>query len=383
MTIRPRAERKQQPSTARRLVERTAAAPVDYPLVATLATLLAIGLVSVYTATYYSHGSTYFMQHARWIVLGLAGMIVMTVVPHEIWRKVAVPVLALAIVMLIGILIIGFDQHGARRTLDGGKQPSEFAKIAVAIYVSAWVASKKEQMARVGAGLIPFAIYMGIVASLILMEPSFSVTIIVLTIGLTIFFVGGGDVKQILFTGMIVVLVFLVLFRLKQYGFERLELWWAGLADPNQSSYDVARSIALLRRGATLNMVESEVWQQKQTLGPLLYTDYIFVNIGHDMGFFGMLGVVVLYAILGYRGLSIASSAPTQFGSLLATGITAWFLCQATIAMGAPINLLPQTGVPLPFISYGGSAMLSSLLGAGLLLSISRAAREEIALCAL
>jgi cell division protein FtsW len=222
-------------------------------------------------------------------------------------------------------------------------------------------------------GLIPFAVIMGLVAGLIVLEPSFSVAIIILVTGVAVFYVGGGDTKQLVIVGFVGVVILTLIITQSRHGMERISEWWRLITDPGQTPGYHAIKAFFSRGFFTINLGgDPTEWLDKWAV-PLLWSDYLFVNIGHDLGFLGAAGVVALFAALGYRGLGIALRAPDQFGSLMAVGITTWILTQATVHMGTALALIPATGQPLPFMSYGGSAMVSCMAGAGLLLSISRA----------
>jgi cell division protein FtsW len=356
---------------------RASVGALDYPLIAVLATLLVLGLNMVYSASIMSAqqnglaASYYFFRQIGWIAAGLGFLAFMAIVPYQVWQKLAIPVMGMGLALLVLVLIKGDDLFGARRTLfHGSFQPSEFVKLAVVIYVAAWVASKRDQLSQVQGGLFPFAVLMGVVAALIVMEHSFSVTIIILTVGVTMFFVGGGSVKQLVTTGVIGAAVLALLVWKSGYGADRVTNWWATLFDPSQAHYNVAQAMAIIRRGGGIDTNQGNFLLKGSV--PLLWSDYLFANVGADLGFIGTFSVVVLFAILGYRGLGIALNAPDQFGGLTAIGLTTWILTQAVIHMGASLALIPTTGVPLPFMSYGGSSLISSMGAMGLLLSISR-----------
>jgi cell division protein FtsW len=360
----------------------SAASQLDYPLIAVLATLLALGLVMVYSASMVRAQATFgqpayfFVRQIIWAGAGMGALLVMSRIPYYLWQRMAIPVMALALLALVSVLIFGVERYGAQRTLlNGSLQPSEFVKLAIVIYVAAWVASKKDRLVEVQGGLIPFAALMGIVVGLIVLERSFSVSIIILATGITIFFVGGGNVKQLMLTGLIGAAVLALLVWQSGYGAHRVQTWWATLADPSQASYDVSQAMSIIREGRGIG-TDSSNWMQKASV-PLLWSDYLFANVGADLGFIGTLSVIVLFAALGYRGLSIALNAPDQFAGLTAIGITTWMLTQALIHISASLALIPTTGVPLPFMSYGGSSMLANMAALGMLLSISRASPEK------
>lgn len=389
-TQRVEGSRKRQPSArvmgapGRNSSQASVLAPaLDLPLIAILATLLALGLVMVYSASFVQaqlifgkEPAYFFLRQVVWVVLSLGALIVMASIPYRFWQRAAVPVMLVALVALVAVLVFGDLVHGARRTLlHGSVQPSELVKLAVVIYTAAWVASKGRDLSKVTGGLIPFAVLIGLVAGLVMLERSFSVTIIIVLAGVTIFFVGGGDLKQMTITGLIAGLVLALLIWQSDYASNRVEKWWMTLSDPNLAPYDVSKAMEILRQHGGIG-TRPENFIQKSSV-PLLWSDYLFANVGADLGFVGTVGVVALFAALGYRGLGIALNAPDKFGALTAIGITAWILVQATIHMGASLALIPATGIPLPFMSYGGSSLLACMLAMGLLLSISRSATEK------
>ena len=281
--------------------------------------------------------------------------------------------------VLAAVLALGSEQNGAQRLLFGSSfQPSEFAKLAVTIYVAAWVAARGDKIAGLQDGLVPFMIIIFGVTGLIALQHSFSVTIIVLCIGLTIFFVGGGNLRQIGIVLAIGVPALIGAMALSGYPLRRAQDWYAVHFNPAAISPDTLRILALLRTGGGIG-TDPSFWQSKAGV-PLLWSDYLFANIGKDLGLPGMLLVVVLYAALAYRGLNIALNTRDRFAALAAMGVTIWISVQAAIHIGASLMLIPTTGQPLPFMSYGGSSLLATMVAAGLLLSISRSETEKKAI---
>ena len=372
-----------RPSARDTLVAAVAARGLDYPLIGIVATLLALGLVMVFSASFVRAPIVYevrpeyfFLRQIIWVFVGLAALIVMARIPYRFWQRMAIPVLAVGLILLVVVLVFGSGRFGAiRHLINGSGQPSEFVKLAVVIYVAAWVASKGKDLTQVEGGLIPFALLMGLVAGLIVIERSLSVALIVLVTGVVIFFVGGGDAKQIAITGLITMVVVAILIASSDYRADRVRDWIAMLSDPRLGSEDMVKIAEILRRGNGIG-TNPDNWFQKGTV-PLLWSDYLFANVCADLGFAGAATVVGLFAGLGYRGLGIALNAKDKFASLTAIGITVWIMTQAAVHVGASLALIPSTGVPLPFMSYGGSALVSCMAGIGLLLSISRASPEK------
>jgi cell division protein FtsW len=344
----------------------------DYPLIAILATLLALGLVAVLSATLgMGTGLKPFLNQLWYAIAGVVVLLAMARIPYRFWQRMALPILVLALGLLVAVLIFAEDPFGAKRTLLFF-QPSEFSKLAVIIYISAWVSAKGKQVARVQDGLLPFVILMSAVTLLLILEPSFSVAIIILLIGVTIFFVGGADIKQLLVMGGLGVGVLLLLVKQYSYVSERIEHW----LNPSLAPYDptVVWQDGLFGSGLFMEKVV------QRSPVPLPQSDYLFAHIGHLVGILGALLVVVLFAALGYRCLGIALNAPDKFGGLVAVGITTWILVQAAIHISISLSLIPQTGQPLPFMSAGGSAMISCMAAMGIMMSIWRASPEKKAL---
>jgi len=350
-------------------------------LIAIIATLLGLGLFMVYSASFPTRDSYYFVKQLQWVALGVVACVAMAAIPYRFWQKVAIPLMALTLIALVAVLVFGDVEFGARRTLFHGRiQPSEIAKLTITIYVAAWVAGRRGKVADKNEGLLPFMIIMGLVAGLIALEKSFSVTIIVLVIGLTIFFVGGGSGKQLTIIGAVGIPILSVAMWQSKYAVERAKDWYAVYFNPAAVSQGTSRILEMARAGHGIG-TDISYWQPKVNV-PALWSDYLFANIGADLHTGGMLLVVALYVWLVYRGLVIALNTRDRFAGLVAIGLTAWIAVQTMVHIGASLMLIPTTGQPLPFMSYGGSSLLSCMAAAGLLLSISRSESEKKALYA-
>jgi cell division protein FtsW len=364
-----------------RNVRKASATPMipDYPLIVIIATLLGLGLFMVFSASFTTQGTAFFERQIAWIALSVVACGIITFIPHGVWRQLAIPIMMMTLLVLAAVLALGGERNGAQRHLLGGSfQPSEFAKLAVTIYVAAWVAARGDKISGLQDGLVPFMIILFSVTGLIALQHSFSVTIIVLSIGLTIFFVGGGNLKQIGIVLAIGIPCLIGAMVLSGYPIQRAQDWYNVHFNAAAISPDTLRILALLKSGGGIG-TDSSFWQSKAGV-PLLWSDYLFANIGKDLGLPGMLLVVVLYAAVAYRGLTIALNARDRFAALAAIGITIWISVQAAIHIGASLMLIPTTGQPLPFMSYGGSSLLATMVAAGLLLSISRSETEKKAI---
>jgi cell division protein FtsW len=363
----------------------------DVYLVLIVAALLAIGLMMVYSTTfdwsYLEYGSPIriFLNQVRSFAVGLAALIIAWRMDYRILRNrwVATGIMVAAVIAL-GVLLLLNNRSvlGAQRSLyQGSFQPGEAAKLAVIIYFGAWLASRREQLQYVGYGLIPFILLVGLVGGLIVLQPDLSTAaIIVLTAG-TMFFVAGANIVQIVLIAAGAVFVGWTLSTQFGYARERLIAHINAMQDLTQASWHVQQAvIAFTAPGSRPGSPFSPNWfgvglgQSRQKFGflPAAHTDSIFAIIGEELGLFGCLVVVTLFALFVWRAFKIAGESRDPFGSILAAGIASWIAYEAMLNIAVMTAVLPFTGVPLPFISYGGSNLVVVMTGVGLLMSISR-----------
>ena len=355
----------------------------DYVLALAVAGLVTIGLMAVYSATFdwsiQEFGSPYtrVMHQVRSVGLGLVMLVAMTFIPYDWWRRAAVAVIAVTLLLLILVLIIGDNVHGARRTfLNASIQPSEVAKLGTVIYVAAWLSSKGEQVRDVTYGLIPFAVSIGVVAFLIVLQPDVSVAILIVVTAVAMLFFAGADLLQLGAGAMIGGGAFYLLVNKLPHAKERISGFWLIWRDPKLVNHHLKQALIALGCGGLFGV---GLGQGQQKLGylPAPHTDSILAVLGEETGFVGCLLVLALFALFAYRGFRIALSTTDSFAALLACGLTCWVVFQAAINVGVIAGLLPFTGSALPFLSYGGSSMVMTLSGVGLLLSISRSRRAK------
>ena len=344
-----------------------------------IASLLAMGLLMVYSASFALAAADglppgyYFWRQCGWATVGLVGLAFMYRVDYEFWRRLAIPILAVTLLVLLAVLLFGDDLFGARRTLfNGHVQPSEMAKLTVIIYVAAWLASKGTKLQKASYGLIPFACLIGIVAALIGLEPDLSTSVLVVLVGLVMFFLGGADVRQLVISLAGTVSTFTVFIVVSGYGHSRIREWMEAVRDPLVRD----ATWTLTSGGATGKGLGDGI--ARWLRGAILpHTDGIFSVLGEESGLVGSLIVIALFAALAYRGFRIADRAPNKYAMLVAAGITVWLIAQALIHISVAVALVPVTGMTLPFVSYGGSSLVTCLASAGLLLNISRQSGNE------
>jgi cell division protein FtsW len=351
---------------------------IDVTLLLVVITLLIFGLVMVYSASYdyslswYKNPTTIFYRQIALMGLGLVIAITLTLLDYRIWKQFAIIAMGFTVLLLIGVLFVNEVRNGAVRTLWGGSiQPSELAKIVTIIYLAVWLSAKRENLSDISIGLIPLAIILGLFGGLILIQPDFSAVITILLLGGLMFFLAGGDLKQIFLLMVIALLVGWAIVQLSPTGSERIDYFVAGLKDPSQGSYHVRRSLEAIIKGGWFGAGIGKA-ETKLTGLPVPPTDSIFAVVGEETGVIGAAFVVCLFTVLMWRGLVIARHAPDQLGSLLAAGLTLWLAIEAFINMAVMVNLLPFAGNALPFISAGGSNLIVSMAAVGILLNISR-----------
>jgi cell division protein FtsW len=342
--------------------------------------LALVGLLVMYTASYgvafqnFDDPNHFIKRQVLWLVVGAGAFAFTLSLDYRTWRKYSVLLMASTLLMLLAILLAGGERFGGQRWVTGGGsiQPSELAKLAVVIYIADWLSSKRDDIKDVQLGLIPFAILMGFICGLVILQPNFSTAMILGAVATAMFFTAGADLKQMLASGAIAGVVLLLLMLQAPYRLERVRTFLDPSSDPSGSGYQVLQTLNGIVRGGVLGVGLGQ-GQTKHVL-PAAHTDAIFAVVGEELGILGTLAILALFGIIAWRGFRIAASAPDRFASLLATGVTCWLVIQALVNVAVVTAFMPFTGVPLPFVSSGGSSLVMCLAGAGLVLNISRRA---------
>ena len=357
----------------------------DYLLIIVMVALLIVGLMMVYSATFalgyqlYGQPAYFFIRQALWMGLGLIAMIITARIEYHTWRTWSIPIMAGALLLLGLVLAVGSDRFGGQRwLLKGSVQPSELAKLAVIIYIADWLSSKGPRIRRVTYGLIPFAILLGFVTGLIMLQPDFSTAVLIATTAVGMFFIAGGDLWQMIASGILGGTTFALLITRSEYRMARITSFLNPLGDHLGSNYQIRQILIALGSGGITGL---GLGASRQKFGyiPASHTDGIFAILGEELGLVGCLVVIALFAFLAYRGFRVAMVAPDAFGTVLAGGITCSLIVQALINIAVVTATAPFTGIPLPFISFGGSSLVISMTGVGLLLAISRGTLPEVA----
>ncbi len=350
---------------------------LDYGLLILIFILIGFGIVMQFSASYAidpNHPYKFITKHLMWVGIGLVAMYVMALIDYRTWRTLAIPIMIGSLGLLVAVLFIGEEGvGGARRHLLGGSvQPSEVAKLAIIIYIAAWLASKGKKVSDVTMGLLPFSIILGVFLALILRQPDISTSALIALTTLAMLIVAGADLLQIAILLLVMGGVFIFAITQYDYAMGRVSNFMASFIAPWTSSdeqiraaYYALQSGGLFGKGLTNSTFK---------LGslPLVQSDLIFAVVGEELGLMGAITVVALFLFLGYKGTRIALNARDDFGRLLAFGITTWIVLQAFINLAVVTVTIPSTGIPLPFFSYGGTSTLMILATLGILLNISK-----------
>ncbi len=358
---------------------------IDQPLVYISAGIIIFGLIMLSSAssviaynTY--HDSYYFFKHQLFgLVLGLFGAWFFSRVDYHIWRKYALWMLIASIGLLLLVFIPGLSARwGSSRSwinLFGfSLQPSEFVKITFLLYLAAWLEGRKKNLGEVARGLGPFLAVLGAIAFLMILQPDMGTLTIIALASLVVYFIGGGRVKHLVGIILLGLVAVAVMVNIYPYQANRFKCLADPSFSPDKYCYQINQSLIAVGSGGIIGRGLGAS-RQKFLYLPQAQNDAIFPIISEETGLIFSVVLILLYLALFYRGLFIAKSAPDDFGKILAMGIVSWMIFQAFINIGGMVNLLPMTGVPLPLISYGGSAMLVALSSLGILANISKQGR--------
>ena len=353
----------------------------DKPMLAIVLLLVIIGGLMVFSATWdwsnqtYGTASGFFVEeHLRNVVLSSIALFFFATLDYRFWKRFALWMLLFTIVALVLVRMYGELKFGARRSFTGGRlQPGELAEFAVVLYMAAWLGSKSARVDSLVFGLLPFMAVVGVVSGLIVLQPDLSSAgIVALTAGV-MFFVAGANLTHMLAVGGISTAVGFVVVQNWPYAQERIANFMAGLSDITLTDYHTLQAITAFVRGGWIGV---GVGQSQQKFGalPAPHTDSIFAIVGEELGVLGAAVVVALYIAFAIRGFQMARIAKDNFGSLLCVGFTSWVIIQALLNIAVMTGVVPSTGVPLPFISFGGSSLMVVMIGVGLMLSVHRVA---------
>jgi cell division protein FtsW len=360
----------------------------DFILLATIGALLVVGLNMVYSASYviahndpsYGSDSYFVVQQAIRAVVGIVLLVIFQALDYHQLRRVSIPVLGIVIALLVAVLVthLSHSAYGAQRWLKLGPlpplEPSEFAKLALVLYYADWLSRRREIIRDFATGTLPFGIITSGVCGLIVLQPDLGTTVVIAAIAVSLYFVAGADLRHLALGMVASIVVFSLIVVGAGYRSQRITAFLDASRDPLGVGWNITQAQIALGSGGLFGLGLGASRQKFYYL-PNAHTDAIFAVIGEELGYAGTVLVVVLFVILAFRGCRVAMRAPDSYGCLLATGITFALVIQAFINVGVVTATIPFTGVPLPFVSYGGSSLMVSLASIGILLNISRQSR--------
>lgn len=360
---------------------------LDVPYLVLTVLLVAIGVLMMFSASYarsyYDTGNSayYFVRQAIFAAIGILAMIFVGRLNYFIWFRMAIPILAVSTLLLamlalrrLGVPIPGcVNRNGAYRWIRIGIefQPSEVAKLGMILTFGSMMSVWQKKMGTFTLGVLPFIGIMALLAGLLFLEPHLSATIIVFMVGATMMLIGGTK-KRWFLLGFVVVLVVLFFYLRKAgYAGNRVTAWRNPESDARGKGYQIIQSEYAIGSGGLLGLGFGKS-RQKYLYLPEGHNDYIFAIVCEELGFVGAIGILLLFVLLILRGYWIALHARDRFGTLVAAGLTTKLAIQVFFNLGVVSNLLPSTGISLPFFSYGGTALLLQMFEMGVVLSISR-----------
>lgn len=340
--------------------------------------VMSLGVVysasSAYAFQRFGESEKLFGSHALKVLLGFAAIFVFMQIDYRIYRKITKPALIGAVVLLLFTIAMGGEVKGASRWLrlgGFGFQPSEFAKYALIFHLSTLIAEKQDRVKDFKTGLFPMLFWIGGITILVLVQPNFSTGAMIFVISMVLLYLGRAKVSHIALSAGSLVPLLVVYMLSAEYRMRRILSYVGGSIDtPTAGNHQLRQGIIGFGNGGIFGLGPGGS-RQRELFLPESYGDFVFPIIGEEYGLIGTLFIVSLFLAIMLRGMKIAKHAPDDFGRMLAMGITTAITLYALINAGVTLGVLPTTGLPMPFISYGGSSMLFSSMAIGVLLNIS------------
>jgi cell division protein FtsW len=332
----------------------------------------------IYSETRFADAYYFFKHQLLYgVVPGLIALYFCSRIDYHFWRKVSVPLFIVSIIFLILVFVpgVGSRIYGASRWIQLGPfsfQPSEMAKLSIIIYLAAWLEGRGlNRIKDMFEGFLPFLGIMGLIGFLVMKQPDTGTLGIIVISSFAIFFVSGASMRHIISFGGIGAVLLWILIKIEPYRLDRITSFLDPSADPQGIGYQINQALLAIGSGGLFGVGLGHS-RQKFNYLPEPVGDSIFAITGEELGLIGAVFLVILFVLLAMRGIKIAKNSPDMFGRLLATGIITWIVFQAFINISANVALVPLTGVPLPFISYGGTSLVFLMAAIGILLNISR-----------
>lgn len=365
--------------------DKTKRAGMDISFLALVVILLAIGVTMVLSASfaraYFDPGGVtkgkatyYFIRQFIFAALGVAAMIICSRLPVGFYKRFSMPVLIAAVILLMLVPIIGTNANGAKRWIGLGAftiQPSEIAKIGIILAFASMICARRGRMKSFRYGILPFAAILAAIVGLLVLEPHFSASIIIVAIGGVMLFLGGARLVWFIAAAVAAGGGIAVLLTMFPYASTRITTWRDPFASTSDEGYQIVQSLYSIGSGGLTGLGLGQS-RQKYLYLPEEHNDFIFSVVCEELGFIGALLILTLFALLIIRGYWIALHSTDRYSFLVAAGITTLLAIQVILNVAVVTNLVPCTGISLPFFSYGGTALLMQMDEMGIVLSISR-----------
>ena len=365
--------------------DKTKRAGMDISFLALVVILLAIGVTMVLSASfaraYFDPGGVtkgkatyYFIRQFIFAALGVAAMIICSRLPVGFYKRFSMPVLIVAVILLMLVPIIGTNANGAKRWIGLGAftiQPSEIAKIGIILAFASMICARRGRMKSFRYGILPFAAILAAIVGLLVLEPHFSASIIIVAIGGVMLFLGGARLVWFIAAAVAAGGGIAVLLTMFPYASTRITTWRDPFASTSDEGYQIVQSLYSIGSGGLTGLGLGQS-RQKYLYLPEEHNDFIFSVVCEELGFIGALLILTLFALLIIRGYWIALHSTDRYSFLVAAGITTLLAIQVILNVAVVTNLVPCTGISLPFFSYGGTALLMQMAEMGIVLSISR-----------
>ena len=355
---------------------------MDHVLLFVTLTLALMGLVMVFSASAIVAGNRFqdpeffLKRQIAWLGFGVLLMHFTSRIDYQLWKKLSVPILIGMVVLLVMVLIpsLGVAAKGARRWMRWGPisiQPAEMVKLVTVMYLAAYLAKRTDKLASFRTGLLPVLTVVGVLSGLVLLEPDLGTVVVMGLVTVCLLFLAGARIAHLATLGLCAIPIVLVLVLGSSYRRQRLLTFLAPWKDASDAGFQITQSFLAFGSGGPFGVGLGE-GKQKLFFLPEAHTDFVLALVGEELGLAGTACIVILFALFVWRGFHIASRARMPFGKYLGLGITLLIGIQALVNAAVVTGLLPTKGLTLPFVSYGGSSLVVSFVGVGMLLSISR-----------
>lgn len=329
--------------------------------------------------------SFYLLRSFMHIMIGFGAMFFTMIIPYHLWEKLAMPLFILTLLLLIAVFLPGIsaDYGTANSWLRLGPfsiQPSEFLKLTMIFYLALWLQKREQLINTWKDGFIPFALLLSLSTALVALQPDLGSFLVLTSIAVVMFFIAGGNIFHVILGGSMAAIIGLPLILQKQYVKNRFRAFLSP-DDPSISEgigFQIKQALIAIGSGGFFGLGYGKSIQKFGYL-PEVQSDTVFAAMAEELGFMRLMIILGMYVIFTYRGYQVAMEAPDRFGFLVATGITTWVACQTILNIAVNLSLFPLTGITMPFVSYGGSSLLSLMLATGILLNISMYSTQTMA----